>query len=234
MRFLYLPLVATALFAQPAFEVATIRPHSGDIRMVGVDISASRVTATAMTARELITFAYDLREYQVLGGDAWVAQTRWDIQASTGALQPTRPQVRQLVQEFLAERFRLRVHRSSQEFPVYALTIAKGGVKLRPPTPFETERSTFSADGATWQNAPLDILGNPFPLHLDRPLVNRTGLPGRYDFAMKFKLSLSEADGLDGESIFTAIEEQLGLHVEPTKAPLETLVVDKIARPTEN
>ncbi|MEO5926623.1 MAG: TIGR03435 family protein [Bryobacteraceae bacterium] len=234
MRILYLPLLATALTAQPAFEVATIHPHQGDIRSVGVDIFGSTVAAKAMSARELITFAYDLREYQVQGGEPWVAQVRWDIQASAGAFELTRPQARLMLQALLSDRFGLRVHRSSQEFPVYAMTIARGGVKLKPPSPLETERSSFNAGGAVWQNAPLDVLGNPFPLHLDRPLVNRTGLTGRYDFAMKFKISLQEAQGVDGESIFTAIEEQLGLRVEPTRAELETLVVDQMTRPSDN
>ncbi len=187
-----------------------------------------------MTVREMIAFAYELREYQVQDGEAWIAQARWDIQASAGALEPTRPQAREMLQGLLADRFGLRVRRSSQEMAVYAMTVSKGGPKLKPPSPFPTERSTFNADGAVWQNAALDILGNPFPLHLDRPLVNRTGLDGRYDFAMKFQLSLEEAKGLDGESIFTAMEEQLGLHVEPARAIVDVLVVDGVRRPGEN
>jgi bla regulator protein blaR1 len=234
MRLLCLFLLTRVLSAVPAFEVATIRPHEGEIRRVTIDIQSTLVTVTAMTVRELIAFAYDLREYQVQGGDAWIAQTRWDIQASAGALEPTRPQARQMLQGLLAERFGLSVRRSSQALPVYAMTIAKGGAKLKPPTPFDSERSTFNADGAVWQNAPLDILGNPFPLHLDRPLVNRTGLTGRYDFELKFKLSLTEAQGLDGESIYTAMEEQLGLHVQPDRAAVEVLVVEQIRRPGEN
>jgi uncharacterized protein (TIGR03435 family) len=139
-----------------------------------------------------------------------------------------------MLQGLLAERFGLRLHRSTQEMPVYAMTVAKGGTKLKPPSPFPTERINFLADGALWQNAPLDILGNPFPLHLDRPLLNRTGLAERYDFELKFKLSLEEGQGLNGESIFTAIEEQLGLHVEPARAAIDVLVVDHAERPGEN
>jgi uncharacterized protein (TIGR03435 family) len=155
MRFLCLMLLATVLSAAPAFEVATIRPHTGEIRMVGVDIHSTLVTATAMTVREMIAFAYELREHQMQGGDQWMAQTRWDIQASAGAVEPTRPQARQMLQTLLSERFGLRGHRSSMEMPVYAMTITKGGVKLKPPSPFETERSTFNAtykDG--WGKAP--------------------------------------------------------------------------------
>jgi uncharacterized protein (TIGR03435 family) len=234
MRLLCVVLLTKVLAAAPGFDVATIKPHAGEIRRVGVDVEATHVTITAMTVRELIAFAYDLREYQVRGGETWMERTRWDIQASAGELEPTRPQARQMLQVLLAERFGLRVERSSQELPVYAMTIAKGGVKLKPPTPLNSERSNFNADGAVWLNAPLDILGNPFPLHLAQPLVNRTGLNGRYDFELKFKISLAEAEGLDGESIFTAIEEQLGLHVQPEHAAVDVLVVERVQQPGEN
>jgi uncharacterized protein (TIGR03435 family) len=227
-------LLAAALSAAPAFEVATIRPHEGDIRKVTVEVQSTLVTVTAMTVREIIAFAYELPEYQILGGDPWIKQLRWDIQASAGALEPTRPQAREMLQGLLADRFGVRVHRGSQEMPVYAMTIAKGGVKLKPPTPLPTERSTFHAEGGQWQNAPLDILGNPFPLHLDRPLLNRTGLTGRYDFEMKFRPSPTEAFGLEGESVFTMLEEQLGLHVEQTRAAIGVLVVDQAQKPGEN
>ena len=79
MRFLYLVAISTVLSAAPGFEVATIKPHTGDIRTVGVDVQSSLVTATAMTVRELIAFAYELREHQIQGGDTWIAQARWDI-----------------------------------------------------------------------------------------------------------------------------------------------------------
>jgi uncharacterized protein (TIGR03435 family) len=233
MRFLFTISIASILSAA-SFEVATIRPHEGDIRSVGVDVQANVVTAKAMTVREMIAFAYELRDYQVIGGDGWSTQVRWDVQGSAGDAAPTRPEARMMMRGLLEDRFGLRVRRSSQEMPVYSMTIAKGGHKLKPPTPFDTERINFNADGAIWQNAPLDILGNPFPLHLDRPLVNRTGLDQRYDFSMKFKLSLEEAKGMDGESIFTAMEEQLGLRVEPARAMIEVLVVEDVRRPSEN
>jgi uncharacterized protein (TIGR03435 family) len=114
------------------------------------------------------------------------------------------------------------------------MTIAKNGPKLKPPSPLDTERNSFYADGASWKNAPLASLGNPYPLHLSRPLINRTGLTDRFDFDMKFKPNMAGAEGPDGESIFTAIEEQLGLHVEPAKAPIETIVIDEIQRPGDN
>ncbi len=234
MRFLFVTLLAAGAYAQSSFDVATIRPHVTDIRKVAVDIEGSRITATAMTVRELIAFAYNMPEYQIQQGEPWIRQTRWDIQASAGALEPTRPQVRVMFQALLGERFGLRTHHSSQEFSVYLMTIAKGGAKLKPPTPLETERSTFHAEGGLWQNAPLDILANPFPLHLDRPLLNRTGLTGRYDFSLKFRPSPTEALGMDGESVFTFLEEQLGLHVEPGKAELDTLVVEAVKQPSEN
>jgi uncharacterized protein (TIGR03435 family) len=79
-----LTLWTVTLCAAQNFDVATVKPHTGDITRVSVDINGPIVNATAMTARELITFAYDLVEYQVQGGDVWIAQTRWDVQASAG------------------------------------------------------------------------------------------------------------------------------------------------------
>jgi uncharacterized protein (TIGR03435 family) len=232
MRIVLLVLLSGLVSGQE-FEVASIREHTGPILSVGVDVSGQRATASAMSARELITYVYGLREYQVHGGEPWISRTRWDIRAVASS-SVTLDNVRQMLRALLEERFGLALHHAMEEIPCYLMTIAKGGHKLKPPSPFAQERSTFAADGAIWQSASLDILGAPFPLHLSRPLINRTGLDGRFDFAMKFKLSLEEAQGLDGESIFTAMEEQLGLHVEPGRAMVETVVVDRITLPSDN
>jgi uncharacterized protein (TIGR03435 family) len=234
MRLLALALLTLPLTAAPSFEVAIIKPHAGDIRRVSVEVRGTFVNVYAMTIREMVTFAYDLNEYQVQGGEPWISRDRWDVQASTGSVEATRPQARQMMQEFLADRFGLRVHRSSAELPAYVMTVAKSGAKLKPPTPLAPESSTFHANGAEWKNAPLDVLANPFPLHLGRPLLNRTGLTGRYDFELKFQTSPTEAIGPDGESVFTVLEEQLGLRVEPTRAQVDTLVIDQANRPSEN
>ncbi len=164
MRHLHLVLASAALCAAQSFDVATIKPHTGDIVRVGVDINGSMVNAVAMTPRELITFAFDLVEYQVQGGDEWISRMRWDIQASAGTLSPTRPEVRKMVQALLADRFGLRVHRATQELPVYAMTIAKGGPKLKPPSEeIDRERNDFNADGARWRN-------DEHPQHEQQPL----------------------------------------------------------------
>ena len=94
MRLLVFATFATALSAAPSFEVASIRLHQGDIRRVSVDVRGTFVNVFAMTVREMISFAYDIPEYQIQGGEPWFTRDRWNVQASTGSLEATRPQAR--------------------------------------------------------------------------------------------------------------------------------------------
>lgn len=273
--------------AAPAFEVASVKAHTPDpsgrvfISMGGGD--ASRYTATNVTAKMLITLAYNIKNFQVLGGPSWIDSNHYDVDAKVPDDQvdeirklPRSQQMdrmRPMVRALLADRFKLSVTEGTKELPVFALVLAKGGSKLTesapppprdpsaPPMPLGPSRSNgppppapggfYMFMGADRQaiiagnSVPLSNLVNMFSQQLGREVLDQTGLKGYYTF----KLSWSSEQGLGGgalppdpnnstadagESIFTAMQEQLGLKLEDTKAPVETVTIDHIEEPSPN
>jgi len=134
-RFFLFGLIAgcAASGQQPAFEVASIRSHGPEVRVVGLSISGPRVTVEAFALANLITYAYDLKPYQVIGGPDWAAIERFDLAAKAeGDATVSKEQVREMLKTLVADRFKVQLHRAMREMPVYALVIAKGGPKLAP------------------------------------------------------------------------------------------------------
>jgi uncharacterized protein (TIGR03435 family) len=224
-----------------SFEVASIKLHQGPVSMIGTAISGTRVTMTAYTVSNLIMDAYGLKDYQVAGATSWIGSDRYDIVArSAGDGTPTRDQAHQMLQVLLTDRFRLKIHRETKEMPVYALVIAKSGPKLKDPT--GTSLMRMSSKGRdlqmTFTNSSMEGLVTQLKTipGVDRPVLDETGLAGSYDFQLNLAAEPggNPATGLGGESIFTAIEEQLGLKLESRKVPIGILVIDHVERPSEN
>jgi uncharacterized protein (TIGR03435 family) len=213
-----------------------------------------------VTSTMLIAMAYNLplpTEGRIIGGPDWLKTESYDIQAKIAdalfqAIQKMPPdqskQQRQLMeQSLLADRFKLKVHFETRDMPVYALVAAKGGPKLTPSKEGEAE-SIFvngGADGSELKAtaAKLDNLARLLQMQPDtagRMLVNQTGLAGTYNFTLKW--SRDQPAGSDSglpatsesPSFFTALQEQLGLRMVPTKASMEVVVIDHIEHPTEN
>jgi uncharacterized protein (TIGR03435 family) len=228
-----------ALAQVPSFEVAAIRPHEGAVTQTGVRISGTQVELMALTLRGMLTYAYLLEPYQVEGGEGWTRDMRFDVTAKApGDVEVTHPQVRQMVQKLLADRFGLKLQRVTRELPVYALVVAKGGHKLKenPDGPGGMRmRSRGNEYALTLLGATVDSLAKQLTPGeiVDLPVIDKTGLTGKYDGELKAMIGPS-ATGPDGESIFTAFEEQLGLKLEKTKAPMEIFVIEKAERPSEN
>jgi uncharacterized protein (TIGR03435 family) len=138
----------------------------------------------------------------------------------------------------LQHRFNLSAHLETRELPVYTLVVAKSGVKLQQAPPDEAASAMMMLK----DKGEIDSISMPLhslpPLlthELDRPVIDKTGLAGNYDFTLRFAPAMSTApDSQDAASIFTAIQDQLGLKLEPTKAPLDVLIIDKLGKPTEN
>jgi uncharacterized protein (TIGR03435 family) len=237
-----------------AFEVATIKPTGPElmgrwIRMQGAD----RFAAHNHAVRTLIAAAYDLSPQAISGGPAWVDSDHWDILAKTpGEVRPNLGEQMSMLGQLLSERFKLEFHREPKEFSIYTLTIAKGGSKLK--------ESTVSPDANPEGPPPLIFVLLPTVARLparyatmaefasvlqrsplDRPVVDRTGLSGRYDFNLEFAPDESLWGGIvrrpensDKPGFLRAIQEQLGLRLEATKGPVDALVIDHIERPSEN
>jgi uncharacterized protein (TIGR03435 family) len=193
--------------------------------------------------------AYALKPQQVIGAN-WLATERYDIMARVpdGA---TMPQQTIMLQNLLAERFHLKQHREQRELPVYELVVAKGGPKLKPPG--ETRLATLTPDGPFGLGVKdgvtmihligrgsLDVLAVRLSREADRLIVNRTGLAGEYDIAVRWSADASApytGDGAadPGISLAAAMESQLGLKLQPKKAPVEVMIVDHADKvPTAN
>jgi uncharacterized protein (TIGR03435 family) len=240
-----------------AFDVATIKPTAPDwnrgrfIRMEG----AHQFVVRNHVLRTLIAAAYNLNPKTVSGGPAWMDSEHYDIVAATpGDHPPTYDQQMVMLQKLLADRFDLKFHRETKQLPAYALKVASGGPKLK--------TSTASADSFPQGPPPLLFVVALPTIHLparyatmaeltsvfqrtvlDRPVIDETRLAGRYDFDLEFTPDETEWNGAfagraptdsDKPGLYTAMQEQLGLKLEATSGPVETIVIDHIEEPSPN
>jgi uncharacterized protein (TIGR03435 family) len=233
---LLLTVFCVSLATAQSFEVAAIKPHAGVAGFIGLDVTGTAINIQAMSLIDLVTYAYNLRSYQVEGGDKWTGEDRYDISArAPGDAKPSKEQIQAMLRALLKDRFSMATHPSSKEIPVYALTMAKNGLHLKTNEDLAAQQMMVLRDGvARYSAAPATMLANSFPFRLERPIIDRTGLTGKYDFELKLKPSPEGPTGPSGESLFTAIEEQLGLKLEPIKAVVEILVIDRAERPSAN
>lgn len=142
-----------------------------------------------------------------------------------------------MLQPVLAERFHMKAHMEPREMPAYALVIARGGPKLKEPAPDEPSSSQFGAPTGQvrWANSSLTNLTWLLSREVGRPVVDKTGLTGKYDFTLEYApAARAGAEDAARPSVFTALEEQLGLKLLPAKEPVEMLVIDSIQQPAAN
>jgi uncharacterized protein (TIGR03435 family) len=227
-----------ALAQTPAFEVASIRPHTGPVMAIGMRPSGPNVTMEAMSLHNLIGYAYDLQPYQILGGPSWITADRYDIAAKAEGDAPVVPeQIKQMTQALLTERFGLKYHRDTKEMPVYVLVVGKNGPKLKESAPDAEKRLVLgSADGHTRMTVTkgdmAQLVGEFSNINgVDRPTIDKTGLTGTYDYQLDWSRG---EPGSNAPVIFTAIQEQLGLKFQPDRARVEVLVIDRAEKPGEN
>jgi uncharacterized protein (TIGR03435 family) len=219
------------------FEVASIKPHQGPVTVYGLGISGQTVVETAATLAFLVKDAYYLRDEQVSGGPDWGRRQRYDIVAKApGEREPTVEEARQMLQSLLADRFKLTVRREMPETSVYALVLAKGGLKLKPS---DKKNGVFGQPTAVGRSikgsVTMDFLARLLTSRAGRHVVDRTGLAGNYEIALEWTPdNFTPPDDTPPLSIFTAVQEQLGLKLEPTKAPVEKLIIEHAEMPTEN
>ena len=218
------------------FDVASIKPNASGRNggsMSGGGGSTGRITMENVPLRDVIAFAYSLpsdRTYQLLGPD-WIDSEHFDISATFRA-GISRDAVRAMVQSLLVTRFGLQTHYEERNVRVFALVVAKGGPKLQAHTDPDAGGFFFGEDHVNGRAASLsglaDRLSSPY-FKLDRPVVDRTGVAGVWDF------KLAWATDASGPSLFTALEEQLGLKLEAQTAATRILIVDQVSKePTAN
>jgi uncharacterized protein (TIGR03435 family) len=219
-----------------SFEVSSVKPRPpADTHPIRPDYCqrSGRFTMLGTPIDWSIRYAYQMRDYQLVGGPDWVRDfhTAYNIEATAGRPVSTE-ECRAMVRSLLVDRFKLKTHREQRESNVYFLTIGKNGPTLREGGEVWFNGLQFDASGKpTWPDGiTMSQLASMLSSRTDRPVVDRTGLQGKYGMRLDFSL----ADGDDRPSVFTAVQEQLGLKLDPGRAPIDVLVIDHIEKPTPN
>jgi len=231
-RLVITAMVGAAAWAQQ-FEVASIKRSDPD--HVGVQTFFSpggRFSALTAPLKSLVCFAYQLRDHQVAGGAGWVETEPFDITAKAEG-EASYDQLRLMVQALLADRFQLKFHRETREQPVYSLVVAKGGPKVQEAKSAGRGVGIGARGRLNGNGADMATFASALAGKLGRSVVDRTGLKGVYDFVVTWTPDEEQVNA-PGPSLFTAMQEQLGLKLESTKGPVEVLVIDHAARPSEN
>jgi uncharacterized protein (TIGR03435 family) len=249
---------------KPSFESASIRLNTNPATGTGFrgEPGGTRMTMTAVTVRMLLSFGYRVRDFQIVDGPDWINTERYDIEAKAerNIGFPTAPQGLPTngwelrTQSLLEDRFQLEMHRDTRDLPVYELLQAAGGSKLRlsadqkPPRP-GSMLVQRTPDGWKLQarNVILSRFISAIEREVDRFVVNKTDLnSGLYDIDLEWADNGPSAGPLlppggeparadtSGPSIFTALQEQLGLRLTSAKGPVEVLVIDSVQKPTVN
>jgi uncharacterized protein (TIGR03435 family) len=220
------------------FDVASVKVNKSGLNQSSISRPGGQIIFENVPLRECIGFASGIGADQdyALSGPAWLASERYDIAAKVPPNTP-REQVLLMLRTLLGERFKLKIHRESKELRVYALVAARGGTKLKRASGAEgnfTFRSGHIVGNALSMSEFANRLSGPV-FKLGTPVVNSTGLTGTFDFMLDWTPDDIPVDGTAGPSLFTAIQEQLGLKLEPSKSRVEVLVVDYAERfPIEN
>jgi uncharacterized protein (TIGR03435 family) len=241
--------------AKPVFEVATIKPAKPEERFSLLVNRSGMLNTTSTSLSDLLKFAYDLHPRQITGGPAWLESEKFDVSGKpdTAGI-PSINQLKAMVQGLLAERFEFKFHRDKKELSVYAITIAKPGVKMTKEESNPTGLPGYGGGprGFNVRNSTMAEWANVLQANiLELPVVDQTGLGGaRYNFVLKWTPDAAQmsrlgpppggnavptADDPDAPpDLFLAFEQQLGLRLQSTKAPVDVVVIDHVEKPSAN
>ena len=236
-----------AAYGQPAFEIATLKrspPPEGDLININLgNVRNGQLTLANVTLSECLIFAYDLASNSQLAGPDWTKSRaiRFHIVAQVPPDMP-REQMLLRLQSLLAERLKVAVHREQKERPYLALTVAKNGPKLHQVQPTRAGSNGLSVLGhIAGTQIQMRTLARLISRVQGQIVLDQTGLPGFYEVKLEWTSDLNnppqppDSDAPPGPSIFTAVQEQLGLRLESRKGPVDVLVVDHAEQvPAEN
>jgi uncharacterized protein (TIGR03435 family) len=227
-------LPAMQLWAQ-TFDVVSIKPNQSGGS--GTHMEHGSFRATNVTARRLLRSAFGVMDHQIVGGPGWIDDDKYDVTAKIDALHDlTAEEFEPYLQKLLADRFQLRFHRQVKELPGYSLVVAKSGPKLTPHVGegHQDSNTTYDAGLTTLllTKSPLSYLTAMLSRNLGQTVVDQTGIPGEFDF--KIEWSKDQNPDLGGPTLFTALQEQLGLRLESKKVPVDVIVIDRLEKPSDN
>jgi uncharacterized protein (TIGR03435 family) len=261
MTILFLPNFPAQEPARPQFDVASVKMNTSGTTGSRFRPTRGGIDGQNVVLKLLLNYAYGVEGFNISGGPAWINSERFDVQAK-GAPEASDPQVRVMLQSLLEGRFKLQVHRETKESPVFVLTAAKGGIKLQPlkegsctvrdpntppaaaAVPGAKPLCGAIKGGVNGPNQVIEVVGmdtgtwvRTLASMLGRTVVNETGLSGPLDL-LHFEYSRDELSAavLDsgGNSISSALRDQLGLKLETARRPIEVLVIDHVERPSAN
>lgn len=245
-------LLSAAVWPQterkPAFETASIKmtnPTGGGGHSHEHD--GPGLLRASMTLKSYIMAAYNVKPYQIVGGPAWIDATTYDIVAKLERADDNRaaagePQIHAALQGLLAERFQLKFHHETKEMPAYALAVAKSGFALKPVAGGSDCGTSSKGNGTSINFIATCVDMTQFAGYLARvlrqPVSDETHLQGLYSFKLEWTpddlKTAAPSDQPTLPSLFTVLQEKLGLRLETKKVPVEILVVDSAERPSEN
>jgi uncharacterized protein (TIGR03435 family) len=241
----------------PDWDVALVKPHPAEDRTMSWQMTADGLSLVNLPLEQMLCSAWDLKPYQISGLTGWMKSSTFDLTAKvSGENVPAynklnTAQRRQMLQSLLTERFQLKTHLETKTLPTYDLVIDKSGSKLKPsplpPPPSEEEAKAHpekysKGSGMTMGPGMFEAtavsvrsLASQLANAVGKPVHDATNLTGTYDINLHFRPEDSPADtASDLPSIFSAVQEQLGLKLVPSKGPVETLVVDAAQKPEAN
>jgi uncharacterized protein (TIGR03435 family) len=252
---------AQAPETRPTFDVASVKREAGIVS--GMTFAARPGGTLTVINNELtnvIDNAYGIRRYELIGGPDWINSDRYNIQAKASGDVP-REEMMLMLRSLLEDRFTLKVHRETRELPIYVMTTAKGGLRVPPArdgscVAFDPKNPRRSSPGQprtpvcgnnhitlnTWNATSIEMSEAAAALVgvLGRNVVDKTGVSGRFDIHLQWTPDQAP-DGADSVasdasavSLFTALEEQLGLKVESSRGPVAVVVIDHVERPTDD
>ena len=252
------PIKMMAADADPSFDVATIKPsNSGASGMQQLTLQGRNFRIRNGSLSDLLTFAYNIHIKQIVNAPDWIDKDRYDLDGvpdKEGA--PTDKQIRVMMQKLLADRFALKFHHEKRDLSAFVLTVGKSGSKLTP------TQLSGPLPGFGMRPAPTGTIGMSIPVRnasmpdftsflqmmvLDRPVVDQTGLSGKFDFTLTFSPNDSlfnghppkmppaaDTTGEPAPDFFLAFQQQLGLKLDAEKPPVDVLVIDHVDKPSAN
>ncbi|WP_182275784.1 TIGR03435 family protein [Granulicella sp. 5B5] len=245
----------------PQWDVAVVKPHPAADRMMSWQMTADGLSLVNLALEQMICSAWDLKPYQVSGLSGWMKDSTFDLTAKVSSddvaayKKLSVAQRREMLQKLLEERFQLKAHTETKTLPVYDLVVDKGGPKLKASTAIaapseEEERANpdkykkgFMRFGSgMYEGTGVEVrsLASQLGNAVGKPVNDKTGLTGVYDITLHYSQDGRPDDGApggdnsDAPSVFTAVQDQLGLKLVPDKGPVETLVVDSAQKPEAN
>ena len=242
------PQGATTAQAPLQFDVAAIHLHDSlphEHNSIWSSPFDGNFNAENISVMTLIDWAFEMPDTRILNAPGWTRTTMFNIEAKADPAVDQqlhsltsdmgRKEKEKMVQAMLADRFHLVVHTETRELPIYALLVAKGGPKLGAIQEKGSSVNTGHGRIEVQMSNSVAFLANELSKVAGRDVVDKTGITGRYDLKLQWTPDDGAAPAADsGPSLFTALEEQLGLKLEPAKDPVQVLVVDRVEMPSAN